>query len=112
MQRGVPWSLMVSDDLKGNFTRNLAWIYDPGPRTRSSTMVRRADELLAPYMLEALATMRSDPVRCLCLGVDAKLDLIPGRTLACLRRFIASKRIHAPLDLARIQDLPASLFRF
>ncbi|WP_201864439.1 TnsA endonuclease N-terminal domain-containing protein [Microvirga soli] len=112
MQRGVPWSLMLSADLRNNFTRNLAWIYDPGPHTRGDVMARRADELLAPFLFEAIGSNRNDPVRCICLKMDARLGLTPGRTLACLRRLIAAKRIRAPLDVARIQDLPASLFRF
>jgi hypothetical protein len=108
--RNVPWSLMVSDDLKNNFTRNLAWIFDSGPCTSRDKALRQADETLAPHLLEAIYAKADQPARRICLALDNELHLPPGRTLGCLRRLLAAKRIRVPLNVPLIPDLPGSAF--
>ncbi|MPR13615.1 TnsA endonuclease N-terminal domain-containing protein [Microvirga tunisiensis] len=111
ISRDVPWLLMISDDLKNNFTRNLAWIFDPGPGTTGSVRARRIDEILTPYLLEAIYTEHELPIRLICLAIDNDRGYPLGTTLGCLRRLLASKHLRAPLDVPLLQDLPGSSFR-
>ncbi|WP_414473216.1 TnsA endonuclease N-terminal domain-containing protein [Microvirga sp. M2] len=110
VSRDVPWSLMVSSDLKNNFTRNLAWIFDPGPSTVENIRMRLFDKAITPHLLEAIYTMHNLPVRHICIAVDNNLDLPLGTTLGCLRRLLSSKRLRAPLNAPFLQDLPGASF--
>jgi hypothetical protein len=109
-RRDVPWRFFVSTNLRNNFTNNLAWIIDPGPDVPSNQLSRQLDEIITPYLLEAIYKQGESPVRSICLSVDTQLNLSQGRTLRCLRQLLAAKYIFAPLDVPRIQDLPGSAF--
>jgi hypothetical protein len=109
-RRNIPWSLMTSDDLKTNFTRNLAWLFDPGPLSPSDERQRQIDDELFPHLVEAIYWKSGQPIRIICLELDCALRLEPGRMLACLRRMLAAKRIRAPLGAKLVPDLPGSAF--
>ncbi|MGF9763998.1 TnsA endonuclease N-terminal domain-containing protein [Microvirga sp. 0TCS3.31] len=109
-RRNVPWSILISTHLKTNYTRNLAWILGSGMPLESDERSRQSDELITSHLLEAIYRSGQQPVRTICLSVDAKLELSPGRTLKCLRHLLAVKYLNAPLESPRVQDLPGTAF--
>jgi len=109
-RRNIPWSILISAHLKTNYTRNLAWILDPGASLISEKRFRQSDEMITSVLLEAIYRLPQQPIRTICLSVDAQLHLPPGRTLLCFRHLLAGKVLHAPLDAPRIQDLPGAAF--
>jgi hypothetical protein len=109
-RRNVPWALLISTQLKTNFTRNLAWILDPGAPLLTDQWSRKNNEAITSCLLEAIYQLRQEPIRSICLAVDTQLKLSPGRTLRCLRHLLATKYLRAPLDVPRLQDLPGEAF--
>lgn len=111
-RRNVRWSLMVSSDLKTRFTRNLAWIFNSGPSLIHDEICRITDRFLEPQLAATVQRDDDQAIRQACLELDASLNVKPGASMACLRRLLATKRVHVNLDVPRIQDLPCRSFSF
>lgn len=107
-RRQIEWKLLTEEQLKSQFTSNLAWIYDNDIFDR-----RSREHILDRFCQEFVLIKSTDqylPVKKACRIIDERMARVEGDGLATLRTLLWCKRITTNLDLSKLFDQPISKF--
>lgn len=109
-RRQVEWKILTEQQLKSQFTTNLAWIYD-----KDTPDEEQGDAIPDKRFYEEFARIKSVdpyvPINKACCIIDERLNCSEGDGLATLRRLLWRKRITANLNLPKLSDQSISEFK-
>lgn len=105
----VEWKILTNQQLKNQFTANLAWIYDNNVLDLDSP-VSIADEILCKEIARIKSAEPYVPIKNACRIIDERIGWSKGDALAGLRRLLWRKRITTNLNVPKLSDLPISEF--
>lgn len=108
-RREVDWKILTEQQLKNQFTANLAWIYDKEVLSadKENTVVDKMVYQEIPRIMSMEPIM---PIKKVCRTIDRLHGYRQGDSLAALRRLLWQKKIHVDLNLSKIPDLPVHQF--
>ena len=109
MRRGVAWEIVTNLQLKNQYTKNLALIFDNQALDpeRQQSMI---NEVVYRELVKVKHLHPYTPVKIICSSIDRQYGYLNGESLAALRRLLWSKRIWIDLNVRNIQDLPIHQF--
>ncbi len=107
--RKVEWKILTDQQLKNQFTSNLAWIFD-----KETNLINRQNSIIDETLCREIPLIKSVepyiPIKKACGVIDEQSGYPQGDSLAALRRLLWCKRILTNLNLSRLSDLPISEF--
>ena len=107
--RKVEWKILTDQQLKNQFTSNLAWIFD-----KETNLINRQNSIIDETLCREIPLIKSVepyiPIKKACGVIDEQSGYQQGDSLAALRRLLWCKRILTNLNLSRLSDLPISEF--
>jgi hypothetical protein len=108
--QNVLWNLLVTEDLKTTYVKNLEWIFDPEGDLIGDARLHHLFTTMTPYIKDALRERLHTPVRMICTMLDELHCQEAGISLGALRRMLSRKELIVDLDNPSLVDLPGSAF--
>jgi len=110
-RRGVPWYLLTNEQVKNQTSLNLAWIYNSDV-TIDDSRYKEKDATIQKHLEELQKTRPYSPITATCGLIDKGLGIIPGESLASLRRLLGLKKVLVDLTSRNILDLQLRALTF
>lgn len=109
-RREVPWTLLLSSELKNRSNRNLNWITSAQidgitVRGGDATALLVFEEFARRIQQKSILTLAE-----LCRFIDSNADLPPGASMLVVRQALRCKQLRVDMDCQSLFDLPISCF--